>query len=99
VLLSVIAPESLVPQVEEILFRETATFGVRRYPARRSKMSREVCEVPTPWGPVKAKRGRRGDVVVVTPEFEDCARVARERNVPLRDVFDAVRRAGGGGRS
>src|SRR5262245_36788751 len=97
VLLSVLAPESLVPRLEEILFRETATFGIRKYPARRSKLARETCEVATPWGPVKAKCGRRGDVVVVTPEFEDCARVARERNVPLRDVFDAVRRAAGGG--
>jgi uncharacterized protein (TIGR00299 family) protein len=99
VMLSVLAPESLVSTLEEILFRETATFGIRRYPARRSKMAREICQVPTPWGPVKAKRGRRGELTVVTPEYEDCARVARERNIPLRDVFDAVRRAANGGSS
>jgi len=93
VLLSVLAPESLVAKLEEIVFRETATFGIRRYPAQRSKLQREACEVPTPWGPVKAKRGRRGDLVIVTPEYEDCARVAREYDVALREVFEAVRRS------
>ena len=41
---------------------------------------------------VKAKRGRRAGFEVLTPEYEDCARVAREHNVPLREVYAAVRR-------
>jgi uncharacterized protein (DUF111 family) len=48
--------------------------------------------VQTPWGPVKAKRGWREGFAVLTPEFEDCARLAREHNVPLRDVYAAVKR-------
>ena len=45
--------------------------------------------VQTPWGPVKAKRGWREDgFEVLTPEYEDCARVAGEHGVPLRDVYD-----------
>jgi len=56
-------------------------------------LQREAVTVQTPWGPVKAKRGWRSDgFEVLTPEFEDCARVAREHNVPLRDVYAAVRR-------
>lgn len=93
VLLSVIAEAEKVAELEAILFRETATFGVRRHSAQRSKLQREVVTVQTPWGLVKAKRGRRADgFEVVTPEYEDCARVARENGVPLREVYAAVRR-------
>jgi uncharacterized protein (TIGR00299 family) protein len=100
VLLSVIADPAAAAELEAILFRETGTFGVRRTTAQRSKLRREAVTVETPWGPVRAKRGWRGDgFEVVTPEYEDCARVARETGVPLRDVYAAVRattRAGRG---
>jgi pyridinium-3,5-bisthiocarboxylic acid mononucleotide nickel chelatase len=93
VLLTVIAAEEMVGELEKVLFREAATFGVRRHRAERTKLRREAVTVPTPWGPVKAKRGWREDgFEVLTPEFEDCARVAREHGVPLRDVYAAVRR-------
>ena len=94
VLLSVLAPESAVAELEAVLFRETGTFGVRRHRTERHKLRREACTIPTPWGPVQGKRGwREGGPEVVTPEYEDCARLARERGVPLREVFAAARAA------
>ncbi|MFL5339924.1 MAG: nickel pincer cofactor biosynthesis protein LarC [Gemmataceae bacterium] len=96
VLLSVLAAAGRVAELEAILFRETATFGVRRYPAQRHKLRREAATVPTPWGPVRGKKGWRDGLTVFAPEFEECARVARENNVPLREVYDAVRRAAHG---
>jgi uncharacterized protein (TIGR00299 family) protein len=93
ILLSVICEPAKVPELEAVLFRETATFGVRRHTAERTKLRREAVTVQTPWGPVKAKRGWRSDgFEVVTPEYDDCARVAREHSVPLRDVYAAVRK-------
>jgi uncharacterized protein (TIGR00299 family) protein len=93
VLLSVICDTGQAPELEAILFRETGTFGVRRTTATRTKLQREAVTVQTPWGAVKAKRGWRADgFEVLTPEYEDCARVAREHNVPLRDVYAAVKR-------
>ncbi len=93
VLLTVLCEADRASAFETILFRETGTFGVRRTTATRTKLQRESVTVATPWGPVKAKRGWRGDgFEVLTPEFEDCARVAREHNVPLRDVYAAVKR-------
>jgi uncharacterized protein (TIGR00299 family) protein len=91
-LMSVICEPGKAADLEAVLFRETATFGVRRYSAERSKLHREAITVETPWGPVKAKRGRRDGFEVVTPEYEDCARVAREHDVPLRDVYRAVQK-------
>lgn len=93
VLLTVICEPAKVGELETIIFRETATFGIRRTTAERTKLCRESVSVETPWGPVKAKRGwRAGGTEVVTPEYEDCARIAREQNVPLREVYAAVRR-------
>jgi uncharacterized protein (TIGR00299 family) protein len=94
VLLSVLAPEEHVAALEEVLFRETSTFGIRRYPVSRRKLQRRECSVTTPWGAVQGKLGwLEGRPPVFTPEYEDCARVARREGVPLRDVYAAARQA------
>jgi hypothetical protein len=94
VLLTVLADDATRAAVETVLFRETGTFGVRRTRAERTKLRREAVTVETPWGPVKAKKGWRADgFAVLTPEYDDCARVAREHGVPLRAVYAAITRA------
>jgi uncharacterized protein (TIGR00299 family) protein len=93
VLLGVLAPPEKKDTLVDLLFRETGTFGVRYHRVERATLSREPIQVTTPWGPVAAKRGWREGLELITPEFEDCARVARERGVPLRDVYAAVTKA------
>ena len=92
VLLSVICATEKANELEAIVFRETGTFGIRRTSATRSKLQREAVLIETPWGRVKAKRGWRSGLEVLTPEYEDCARLAREHDIPLRDVYAAVKR-------
>ena len=97
-LLSVLAQTAHVPAIERILFRETATLGIRKYPVQRSVLSRRADTVQTPWGPVRGKLAWfKKDEPVFSPEFEDCARIAREHDVPLRDVQTAAARAFGVG--
>jgi uncharacterized protein (TIGR00299 family) protein len=94
VLLSVLAPEAAVPAVEEILFRETTTLGIRRYAVSRRKLERRSCTVSTPWGRVEGKLGwLEGERPVFAPEYESCARVAREHGVALREVYLQAQRA------
>jgi uncharacterized protein (TIGR00299 family) protein len=96
VLLSVLAPAEAVDRLETIVFEQTGTFGIRRQACERRKLHREIVSVSTPWGPVQAKRGWRAEgLEILSPEYEDCARVAREQGVPLRDVYEAVRQARG----
>jgi uncharacterized protein (TIGR00299 family) protein len=90
-LLTVLANRDLVPRLQEIIFRETGTFGIREHLTKRSKLHREAITIDTQWGPIKAKKGWRGELELLTPEFEDCARVAREKGIALREVYDAVR--------
>ena len=91
VILSIISRPGDVEALESILFDETATFGIRRHVLERSKRARKPHTVATPWGPVQGKLGwRSAGQSVFTPEFEDCARIAAEQGVPLRDVYRAA---------
>jgi uncharacterized protein (TIGR00299 family) protein len=86
-LLQVLAPPNRWEKLERLIFEETTTIGVRHYSAQRSALERELVTVETPLGAVAIKVSKLdGKVVNFTPEFEDCARIAREKNVPLKDV-------------
>jgi uncharacterized protein (TIGR00299 family) protein len=94
VLLSVLAPETALATVEEILFRETGTLGIRRYAVSRHKLQRRACTVETPWGPIQGKLcWQEGRPPLFSPEYEDCARVARQHGVALREVYARAQRA------
>lgn len=74
-------------RLSRLLLRETPTLGVRRSVWQRTKAARRLVEVATPWGPVRVKEKLlAGDVVSASPEYEDCARLARAAGVPLDHV-------------
>ncbi len=91
--LSVIVAEPEAADCEDVLFRETTTFGVRRHRCKRRKLARESESVHTRFGAIRLKIGRRGGrAVIASPEYDDCARASRESGVALRDVmFEAER--------
>jgi hypothetical protein len=86
-LLTVIA----APQAREMftgtIFRETTTIGVRYREMTRECLERQTVTVRTPLGDVRIKvASRNGQVLNASPEFEDCARLASEHNVPAKNV-------------
>jgi hypothetical protein len=77
--------------LEAILFRETSTFGVRRHECSRSKLARTRESVPTSFGSIRVKVGRRGgEVLQVWPEYDDCAEAAGRSGASLREVQAAA---------
>ncbi len=77
--------------VEAAFFRETPTLGVRRLRAERTTLERRFVEAETPWGKVRVKLGfAGGQISSATPEFEDCAALAREHGVAVREVVAAA---------
>ena len=93
-LLSVLCHPADRDRLETVVFAETATFGIRRSMLERTKRLRQEHTVQTPWGPVRGKLGwRSSGEKTFSPEFEDCARAARERGVPLREVYRAAEAA------
>jgi pyridinium-3,5-bisthiocarboxylic acid mononucleotide nickel chelatase len=86
-LLQVLAPADAKNALSRIIFEETTTIGIRSYGVDRTVLEREFVPVDTPYGKVNVKVSRlEGQVVNFTPEFEECARIARERRVPLKLV-------------
>jgi hypothetical protein len=74
-----------------IVFAETSTIGVRYATWRRIVLAREEKTVKTPWGAVRVKVARAPDGTPnVAPEFEDCRRLATERGVPLKLIYQAA---------
>jgi pyridinium-3,5-bisthiocarboxylic acid mononucleotide nickel chelatase len=94
VMVSVLGDEARIPVLEDLLFRETATLGIRRYPVSRHKLKRQAVEIETPLGRVRGKLGWLGDrPPTFSPEYDDCARIAAARGIPLREVYDAAHTA------
>ncbi|MFH1749037.1 MAG: nickel pincer cofactor biosynthesis protein LarC [Planctomycetota bacterium] len=86
-LLTVIAQPEDVSRLEDIVFRETTTFGIRRHECLRDKLARTHASVSTRYGVIRIKVGRRDNRVWQTwPEYEDCVMAARQGQVPLRTV-------------
>jgi uncharacterized protein (TIGR00299 family) protein len=82
----VAAPERRAP-LADVIFRETTTIGLRHHEVEREVLHREIITVDTPFGAVRVKLSSRdGRVVTATPEFEDCAALARSRGVPVKDI-------------
>ncbi len=73
------------------ILSETTTLGVRYYESRRRLLRREPLEVETSYGTIAVKRIKdpQGNFRIV-PEYEVCQQIARERNLPLRIVYDTV---------
>ena len=91
VLVTVIAPPLAREAVEEVLFRETTTLGVRRQEWERTVLERETARVDTAYGPIRVKIGRRRGVVYnAWPEFDDCVKAAGERGVAVKEVIAAA---------
>lgn len=89
-ILSVICHQQDTQRMEDILFAETQTLGIRRTQIQRSVQHREIVEVDTPWGSVTGKLSwRTGGTKVFAPEFESCAEIARKNELPLREVYRA----------
>lgn len=85
--ISVLVDKSQVAGVEDILFSETPTLGIRRYPVFRTVLERQSVDVATPWGQVSGKiAGRQGKFFKFKPEYEDLKRIACQNNIPIQQV-------------
>jgi uncharacterized protein (TIGR00299 family) protein len=97
-LLTVLCKPPDTNTLTSLIFAETTTFGVRVTTAQRRILPREHVRVSTTFGDVRIKLSRvNGRILHVSPEFEDCRKLAVEKNVPLQQVInEALRRYQGG---
>ncbi|MFH1007678.1 MAG: nickel pincer cofactor biosynthesis protein LarC [Candidatus Latescibacterota bacterium] len=92
-LLSVLTDPDSTVRIAEVIFRETTTLGVRLSEVDRLKVHRFERTVDTAFGAARAKVGHLGNRERAMPEFDDCARLAREHGVPILEIYRAVQAA------
>ncbi len=93
VMLSVLCAPQDEERLADIVLRESTTFGLRRTEVAKTRLDRELSTIVTSLGEVRVKTGlRAGRRLKAKPEYEDCRRIARERGMPLREVYDTIRR-------
>jgi uncharacterized protein (TIGR00299 family) protein len=95
VLLTVICPPEKQSACEAVIFRETSTLGIRHRLQQRTILPREIQVVATDYGKIRIKvawNGQTQDKIAtnVQPEYEDCAAIARQHNIPWREVHYAA---------
>lgn len=91
-LVTVLCKNSFKDKLASVIFEETPTFGVRFYQVTRCKLARRTETVRTEYGPVRVKLGSAGGKIkTVSPEYEDCKKLARDFKVPLRRVYEQAK--------
>ncbi|MFH2011293.1 MAG: nickel pincer cofactor biosynthesis protein LarC [Pseudomonadota bacterium] len=95
VLLRVICHEGNKTRVINTILNESTSFGVRYYEVDRVKVPRRLEEVETKFGKINVKIYQDNDAIInVSPEYEDCKKIAKEKKVPLKRVYsEAVKEA------
>ena len=90
-LLSVLSSGDISAVVKDVLFKETASIGLREYSVRKSILRREIINVKTKYGEVEVKRSYyKGAVVNEKPEFEQCRQLAARHKVSLEEIRKEV---------
>ena len=73
------------------ILSESTSLGVRFYKAERHMLHRETVAVKTSYGSVEIKRITAPDGSIrCTPEYEVCKRIALEKNIPIKTVYDRI---------
>lgn len=93
-LLTVICPVEKLASVTRFLLKETTTLGMRWREEERVRADREVLTLQTKYGAIRFKLARwEGKRVNLSPEYEDCKRLATRTGIPLKDIFEESKKA------
>lgn len=89
--LSVLVNGKQEESVLNVIFRETTSIGVRKYKVEKIMLPRDFIKISTQYGSVTVKNAYyQGEKVKYKPEYEDCKRIASEKNIPIARVYQEV---------
>ncbi|HWR31287.1 MAG TPA: LarC family nickel insertion protein, partial [Negativicutes bacterium] len=93
-LISALTEESNKKAVEDVVFAETSSIGVRWQVVSRTVADRSIVSVTTEWGSVGVKIAmRNGEIINIAPEFGDCRTLAEKSGAPLKKIYQAAMNA------
>ena len=85
--LNVICKEEDMETLQNIIFEETTTIGIRYSRMERTILPRETRTLPTPWGEVLAKVCTLNGKEQIYPEYESVAQLSREKEIPFTEIY------------
>lgn len=85
--LNVICKEEDMETLQNIIFEETTTIGIRYSRMERTILPRETRNLPTPWGEVLAKVCILNGKEQLYPEYESVAQLSREKEIPFTEIY------------
>lgn len=85
--LNVICKEEDMETLQNIIFEETTTIGIRYSRMERTILPRETRTLPTPWGEVLAKVCTLNGKEQIYPEYESVAQLSREKEIPFAEIY------------
>ncbi|RPJ78011.1 MAG: nickel pincer cofactor biosynthesis protein LarC, partial [Deltaproteobacteria bacterium] len=92
-MIQVVCHESCKKKIVDRILMETTTSGVRFCESERYTLDRRIVEIDTSFGRLKAKQITKPDGTnLIVPEYEECRKIAIEKKIPVRVVFETVYR-------
>ena len=85
--LNVICKEEDMEMLQNIIFEETTTIGIRYSIMERTILPRETRTLPTPWGEVQVKVCTLNGKEQLYPEYESVAQLSREKEIPFTEIY------------
>ncbi|MEO1801721.1 MAG: nickel pincer cofactor biosynthesis protein LarC [Cyanobacteria bacterium J06629_2] len=91
ILLTAICHPEIADTCKTIIFRETTTLGIRERTQHRTILNRKIQTIKTKYGSIRVKvasweAGENKRILNVQPEYEDCAALARQHDLPWRKI-------------
>lgn len=90
-MLRIIVSEDKLPQVEDAVFKNTTTIGLRKFPVQRTCLKRQSVWVQLPFGTVEVKQCSWDGGVFNYPEYESVKKVSQESGIDFKTVFDQAK--------
>ncbi len=91
-ILSVLAQPRQLPDFCRKIFDETTSLGLRVHPVAKYMLPFEIISFDSSLGTARIKIARRlGQICNIAPEYEDCRKIALEKKMPIKEVFDRIK--------
>lgn len=89
--LTVLTTVELLNKIENLLFMETTTLGIREYPVIKKMLKRSFEKIQTKFGELDVKKGfLNGKIIKIKPEYEICKKLAKINNITIIEIYSEV---------
>lgn len=85
--LTVLCHEEHMKNLQNIIFKNTTTIGIRYHYEKRTILNRKQIEIETQFGKLKAKQVSINGENIIYPEYEELKKIAIENNIPLKKLY------------